>query len=49
MDKMASQYVDAHVHVWQPPTEEFPLAERFDAEQMEPRTFTPEIVLGPAG
>ncbi len=40
--------IDAHVHVWQPPTPRFPLAGGYTAEDMEPRTFTPEILLGHA-
>jgi predicted TIM-barrel fold metal-dependent hydrolase len=35
-------YIDAHVHVWTPDTERFPLAPGFKKENMKPATFTPE-------
>jgi predicted TIM-barrel fold metal-dependent hydrolase len=35
-------FIDAHVHIWEPPTAEFPLAEGFSAGDMNPSSFTPE-------
>jgi predicted TIM-barrel fold metal-dependent hydrolase len=35
-------YIDAHVHVWTPDTAHYPLAPGFKAENMSPRSFTPE-------
>jgi predicted TIM-barrel fold metal-dependent hydrolase len=37
-----SDYIDAHVHVWTPDTERYPLAPGFRREQMRPPGFTPE-------
>jgi len=34
-------YIDAHVHVWTPDTERYPLAEGFKKEDMRPASFTP--------
>lgn len=34
--------IDAHVHVWTPDTEVYPLAEGFDVSRMKPASFTPE-------
>ena len=34
--------IDAHVHVWTPDTETFPLAEGFQKSGMNPKSFTPE-------
>jgi predicted TIM-barrel fold metal-dependent hydrolase len=35
-------YIDAHVHVWTPDTDHYPLAEGFKKEDMKPPSFTPE-------
>ncbi len=35
-------FIDAHVHVWTPDTEAYPLAEGFKSESMNPASFTPE-------
>jgi predicted TIM-barrel fold metal-dependent hydrolase len=35
-------FIDAHVHVWTPDTDHYPLAEGFKKEDMKPRSFTPE-------
>lgn len=35
-------YIDAHVHVWTPDTEHYPLAKGFTKEKMQPPSFTPE-------
>src|SRR5829696_7697805 len=35
-------WIDAHVHVWTPDTEHYPLAEGFKKESMKPASFTPE-------
>ena len=45
-------YIDAHVHVWTPDVERWPLAEGFSPERMNPPSFTPEELLAlarPAG
>ena len=35
-------WIDAHVHVWTPDTDRYPLAAGFEASEMRPRRFTPE-------
>lgn len=35
-------FIDAHVHVWTPDTGHYPLAAGYKAEDMQPRSFTPE-------
>jgi predicted TIM-barrel fold metal-dependent hydrolase len=35
-------YVDAHVHVWTPDTQRYPLAHGFHRKDMKPPSFTPE-------
>jgi predicted TIM-barrel fold metal-dependent hydrolase len=41
-----SRYIDAHVHVWTPDTDRYPLAEGFTREKsMIPRSFTPQELL----
>lgn len=35
-------YVDAHVHVWTPDTQHYPLAEGYKPADMKPASFTPE-------
>src|SRR5437660_4509611 len=35
-------YIDAHVHVWTPDTEHYPLAPGYKKEEMKPASFTPE-------
>ncbi len=35
-------YIDAHVHVWTPDTESYPLHSSFKKEDMQPPSFTPE-------
>lgn len=45
-------YVDAHVHVWTPDTQQYPLAPGFRRDEMKPASFTPEELLAharPAG
>lgn len=36
------KYIDAHVHVWTPDTDRYPLASGFRKEDMKPASFTPE-------
>jgi predicted TIM-barrel fold metal-dependent hydrolase len=36
------EHIDAHVHVWTPDTEKYPLASGFTKAQMKPPSFTPE-------
>ncbi len=35
-------YIDAHVHVWTPDLDHYPLAEGYKREDMKPPSFTPE-------
>ena len=41
-------YIDAHVHVWTPDVEKYPLASGFQREDMKPPSFTPEELLAHA-
>lgn len=41
-DDVSKDCIDAHVHVWTPDTERYPLAEGFKKEGMAPASFTPE-------
>ena len=38
-------YIDAHVHVWTPDTNAFPLAPGYQPSAMQPPSFTPEELL----
>lgn len=38
-------FIDAHVHVWTPDTDTFPLAAGFQKAAMQPPSFTPEELL----
>jgi len=38
----ATNYIDAHVHVWTPDTARYPLAPGFNKDNMKPPSFTPE-------
>jgi predicted TIM-barrel fold metal-dependent hydrolase len=47
--KQAAQgYIDAHVHVWTPDLEKYPLASGYARQQMQPPSFTPEELLAHA-
>ena len=35
-------YIDAHVHVWTPDVDHYPLAPGYKKEDMKPPSFTPE-------
>ena len=35
-------HIDAHVHVWTPDTEKYPLASGYKKADMQPASFTPE-------
>ena len=37
-----SGFIDAHVHVWHPDTSTYPLGDRFDESDMQPRSFQPD-------
>jgi predicted TIM-barrel fold metal-dependent hydrolase len=41
-EKPAGDFIDAHVHIWTPDTERYPLAEGFTKKDMVPASFTPE-------
>jgi predicted TIM-barrel fold metal-dependent hydrolase len=47
-DKGTDHIIDAHVHVWMPPTERYPLAAGFRREDMRPPSFTPEELMAHA-
>ena len=40
-----SGFIDAHVHVWTPDTNAFPLAPGYQPSAMQPPSFTPEELL----
>lgn len=40
-----TRWIDAHVHVWTPDTDGYPLAEGFTLEDMQPPSFTPVELL----
>lgn len=45
-------WIDSHVHVWTNQFDRYPIVPPFRPEEMEPRTFEPEVLLGharPAG
>ena len=42
VDAGEKHYIDAHVHVWTPDTDKYPLAQGFKKEDMKPASFTPE-------
>jgi predicted TIM-barrel fold metal-dependent hydrolase len=44
-DSSKPGWIDAHVHVWTPDVERYPLAPGFKREQMQPPSFTPEELL----
>ena len=35
-------YIDAHVHVWTPDTQRYPISKHFSRKDMDPPSFTPE-------
>lgn len=35
-------FIDAHVHVWTPDTDHYPLGKGWKKEDMKPPSFTPE-------
>jgi predicted TIM-barrel fold metal-dependent hydrolase len=41
-DAKRMNYIDAHVHVWTPDTDRYPLVAGFKKEEMKPGSFTPE-------
>lgn len=43
--KEGGNYIDAHVHVWTPDTQAYPLAADFSKKDMVPASFTPEELL----
>jgi len=45
-------YIDAHSHIWTPDVARYPLAKGFTVDDMKPKSFTAEELLGhcrPAG
>ena len=38
-------FIDAHVHVWTPDTDKYPLAKGFTKDDVKPPSFTPEELL----
>ena len=52
VDVESSSGIDAHVHVWTPDVDKYPISDRFSIDQMVPRSFTPEELFAhskPAG
>lgn len=47
LDKTAS-WIDAHVHVWTPDIENYPLAKGFTRSDMRPASFTPDELMAHA-
>jgi len=45
-DRKKTGFIDAHVHVWTPDTDRYPLAEGYTKENMNPASFTPEELFG---
>jgi predicted TIM-barrel fold metal-dependent hydrolase len=41
-EKEASGWIDAHVHVWTPDVNRYPLADSYTTDAMKPASFTPE-------
>jgi predicted TIM-barrel fold metal-dependent hydrolase len=41
-DESSPGWIDAHVHVWTPDTDRYPLAPGFDVASMQPPSFVPE-------
>lgn len=41
-DNDAPEFIDAHVHVWTPDTQQYPLAAGFTKNGMRPASYTPE-------
>ena len=41
-DSNDADYIDAHVHVWTPDTQKYPLAKGFTKADMNPKSFTPD-------
>ncbi len=39
---VATDWIDAHVHVWTPDTQKYPIASSFQVADMAPASFTPE-------
>lgn len=44
-DELCRGFIDAHVHVWTPETDRFPLAAGYQKSAMQPLSFTPEELL----
>lgn len=47
-DVARQDFVDAHVHVWTPDTNEYPLASGFQKADMQPPSFTPDELMAHA-
>jgi len=47
-DDLKKGYIDAHVHVWTPDTDRYPLAKGFTKADMKPPSFTPEELMAHA-
>jgi predicted TIM-barrel fold metal-dependent hydrolase len=46
--RRGQDYIDAHVHVWTPDVQTYPLASGYQREDMKPPSFTPEELLAQA-
>ncbi len=47
-ESTSEDWIDAHVHVWTPDVERFPLAAGFTKSEMQPASFTPEELFAQA-
>ncbi len=41
----SDNYIDAHVHVWTPDVDRYPLADNFTKQDMRPSSFTPQELM----
>ena len=45
-DTSGSGWIDAHVHVWHPDTDRYPISQNFRKSDMQPASFTADELLG---
>lgn len=48
-DPLKGRFIDAHVHVWTPDLDQYPIDESFSREDMQPPSFTPEQLFEHSG
>jgi len=49
VDPPKGRFIDAHVHVWTPDLDQYPIDESFSREDMQPPSFTPEQLFEHSG